>query len=1096
MANWLKRRNKTGAKAVSQRSKQRQGPVFERLEERIMLSAAATWSNVAIEGGGFVTGIVYNQTTPNLVYARTDVGGAYRWNAGNSSWTPITDSINAPGVLSIATDPVNPSRVYIAAGQYTASWASNASIFYSTNQGSSWTQVGLPFKLGGNENGRGAGERLQIDPNNDSILYLGTNNNGLWKSTDYGQSWSQVTSFSPSSVTFVMFNKASGSAGNATPNIYVGVNSTSGPNLYESTNAGGSWAPVANEPTNGMLAYRAEMDSAGNMYITYDNGLGPNGVTGGAVWKLDTQNGAWTNITPPTGQGGFAGVAVDAENPGTVMVTTLDRWWPHDEIYRSTNGGASWTAMYSAATFDHSNAPYTSTLTPSWLGDIEINPFNSNSAMFTTGYGLWASNNITNANSGGATNWTFQDQGLEETVVSGLIAPTSGSPLLSTLYDIGGFNHTTLTSSPSAGAFSPNMGSNTSIDFAQNAPGDIVRVGYGSPYGAYSTNSGATWTGFASSPAGANSSGPGNVAISANGSTIVWTPYDSATYYSNNDGASWTASSGAPVSSSNSFVPIADRSNSNYFYIYDQLNGTLYVSSNGGASFNSAATGLPSYGNEIKTTPGLAGDLWLAAGNSGLYHSTNYGSNFSQDTSVQDAYQIAFGKSESGNYPAIYLWGVVSNTTGLFVSNDGGGTWTQVDTSSEPFGNSNSPQSIDALAASPNVYGQIYVGSSGRGVFVGNLNSPLPSGWVDQNIGGPADFGSTTYSSSNGQWTVSGGGADIWGSSDQFNFVGGSWYGSGTLTAEVTNVQYTNSWAKAGVMFRDSNNADSMFVDVMATAGNGLAMQWRNATGGQCGNASVSGINAPVWVQLVRNGNNFNGYYSTNGSTWNLIGTTSVAFSNSANLGGLAVTAHNNSALNTSTFSNVSLVGTIMTGANTADTNIGTPGINGSSTYNAAYGQWTVSGGGADIWGSNDQFNFLNQSWTGDGILTADVTSLQNTNAWAKAGVMFRNSSAASSPFVDVVLTPGNGVAMQWRNDSGQLGNIQVTGITTSAWVRIIRSGNSFSGYYSTDGSTWTLIGTTSITFSNSTILAGLAVTSHNNSALAVATFSNVTLWY
>lgn len=1045
-------------------------------------------------GGGFVTGIIYNQSDPNLVYARTDVGGAYRWNPTNSTWTPITDSINAPGVLSLATDPINPNRVYIAAGLYTAWWASDASFYYSTNQGSTWTQVSLPFQLGGNEDGRGAGERLQVDPNNDSILYLGTNNNGLWESTDYGQSWSQVTSFSPSSVTFVLFNKASGSAGNATPDIYVGVNSTSGPNLYESTNGGGSWAPVANEPTGGMLAYRAEMDSAGNMYISYDNALGPNDVSAGAVWTLNTQNGAWTNITPPIGQGGFAGVAVDAENPGTVMVTTLDRWWPNgDQIYRSTNSGATWTDITGGMTLNTSNSPYQSAGSPAWLADIEINPFNPNNVMFVTGSGIWASNDVTNANTGGGTSWIFQDNGLEEMVPTDMIAPPSGSPLLSTMGDISGFNFTTLTSSPAAGTFSPTMGTNTSIDFAQNNPNEMVRVGYTSPYGAYSTNGGANWTGFSSTPTGASSNGPGAIAISADGGTILWSPNSSGTYYSTNDGASWSASSGAPSSSSNSFTPIADRSNSNYFYIYDQLNGTVYVSSNGGGSFYAAASGLPTYGSGLKATPGYAGDVWLDAGTSGLYHSTDYGTSFTQDSSVQQAFLVAFGKPLNGTYPALYLWGVVDNTTGIFVSNDGGNTWIQINTSGEPFGQSNSPQGINAMVASPNVYGQIYVGGGARGIFVGNV---LPSGWSDQDIGGPASTGSASYNSNNGQWTVSGGGSDIWGTSDQFNFASESWTGSGTLTAQVTSVQNTNSWAKAGVMFRDSNNADSMFVDVLATSGNGVTMQWRNATGGQSNYTSIYGINAPVWVQLIRNGNTFSGYYSTNGTTWSLIATTTVAFASGTNLGGLAVTAHDNSTLNTSTFSNVSLVGTILTAANTTDTNIGGPAQNGSSTYNAAYGDWAVSGGGSDIWGSSDQFNFLSQSWSGDGILTADVTSLQNTNSWAKAGVMFRNSNAANSPFVDVVLTPGNGVAMQWRNDSGQLGSIQIAGITTSAWVRIVRSGSTFSGYYSTNGSTWTLIGSTSITFSNSSILAGLAVTSHNNSALAIATFSNVSLWY
>ncbi len=1097
MAAWWNRRS-GGANGVKKiKASTRQGPVFEKLEERIMLSAAAaaTWSNVAIEGGGFVTGIVYNQSTPNLVYARTDIGGAYRWNPTNSTWTPITDTINAPGVLGLATDPINPNRVYIAAGLYTASWASDASFYYSTNQGSSWTQVSLPFKLGGNEDGRGAGERLQVDPNNDSILYLGTNNNGLWKSTNYGQSWSQVTSFSPSSVTFVLFNKASGSSGNATSDIYVGVNTTSGPNLYESTDAGNSWAPVANEPTNGMLAYRAEMDSSGRLYVTYDNALGPNNVSAGAVWSLNTQNGAWTNITPPTGQGGFAGVAVDAENPGTIIVSTLDRWWPGpqgDQIYRSTNGGATWTDLFSSATWNYSSAPY-SDKPVSWLTDVEINPFNPNNAIFTTGGGLFVSNNVTNADNGGSTTWSFEDSGLEEMAVWGIIAPPTGSPLLSVTADNGGFDNASFTTSPAAGAFTPNLGSSTSIAFAQDNPNDMVRVGYNAPYGAYSTNDGTSWTAFSSVPPGASSSGPGTIAISANGGTIVWTPSGSGAYYSTNDGASWTEDWGLPANNGTSFKVVADGANSSNFYIYDPASGAVYVSNNGGTGFWTGATGLPTWGGPLVAVPEASGDLWLPT-SSGLYRSVNSGVNFYNIGSVQTAYAVAFGKSLSGGYPAIYIYGMINNVTGIFVSNDTGSSWTQINTSLEPFGWSGAPQAVNVLAASPNVYGQIFVGAGGRGLFVGNI-APLPSGWSDQDIGTPGVAGSASYTSANGQWNVSGGGTDIWGGSDQFNFASTTWSGSGTLTAQVNSIENTDSWAKSGVMFRDSSGADATFVDVMATAGNGVTMQWRNATGGQCNYTSIYGINAPVWVQLIRNGNNFTGYYSTDGKSWTLVGTTTVSFSNASNLAGLAVTAHDNSALNTSAFSNVSLVATILTAANTTDTNIGAPGQYGSSTYNATYGDWTVSGGGSDIWGSSDQFNFVSQSWSGDGVLTADVTSLDNTNSWAKAGVMFRNSSAANSPFVDVVLTPGNGVAMQWRDDSGQLGNIQIAGITTPAWVQLVRSGNSFSGYYSTDGSTWTLIGSTAITFSNTSILAGLAVTSHNTSALSIATFSDVTLW-
>src|SRR5262245_50768913 len=88
-----------------------------------------TWRNVAINGGGFVPGFVFNTSEPNLVYARTDIGGAYRWNPATNSWIPLLDWIgfddwNLTGVDSIATDPRDPNRVYIAAGTYTNEWTS------------------------------------------------------------------------------------------------------------------------------------------------------------------------------------------------------------------------------------------------------------------------------------------------------------------------------------------------------------------------------------------------------------------------------------------------------------------------------------------------------------------------------------------------------------------------------------------------------------------------------------------------------------------------------------------------------------------------------------------------------------------------------------------------------------------------------------------------------------------------------------------------------------------------------------------------------------------------------------------------------------
>jgi len=94
---------------------------------RVFAQASYTWRNVQIYGGGFITGIVFNQTEANLVYVRTDIGGAYRLDNATSRWAPLLDSIswddwNLTGVVSIATDPVNPNNVYIAAGGTDRRW--------------------------------------------------------------------------------------------------------------------------------------------------------------------------------------------------------------------------------------------------------------------------------------------------------------------------------------------------------------------------------------------------------------------------------------------------------------------------------------------------------------------------------------------------------------------------------------------------------------------------------------------------------------------------------------------------------------------------------------------------------------------------------------------------------------------------------------------------------------------------------------------------------------------------------------------------------------------------------------------------------------
>ena len=260
---------------------------WPRLETNSELSSAGnrfrqldsySFQNVVIGGGGgFVPGIVFSTSQPNLIYARTDIGGAYRWDPSTNHWIPLLDWIgpddwNLTGVESIAADPIDPRRVYLAVGTYTNEWTSqNGAILRSSNYGQTFQRFDLPFKVGGNMPGRNMGERLAIDPNNNSILYLGTRSgNGLWRSTDHGQTWSKVSSFpdagpyfpdpsssytsDPIGVVWVTFDPHTLGPGGITQTIYVGV-ADLGNSAYRSTDGGKTWG------SGSRTAYRLSASS-------------------------------------------------------------------------------------------------------------------------------------------------------------------------------------------------------------------------------------------------------------------------------------------------------------------------------------------------------------------------------------------------------------------------------------------------------------------------------------------------------------------------------------------------------------------------------------------------------------------------------------------------------------------------------------------------------------------------------------------------------------------------------------------------------------------------------------------------------------------
>ncbi|KJS56129.1 carbohydrate-binding protein [Streptomyces rubellomurinus subsp. indigoferus] len=670
-----------------------------------------TWHNAQIVGGGFVTGLVFNSSRKDLLYARTDIGGAYRWDAAAGRWTSLTDWIgggdwNLLGIESLATDPVDPNRLYLASGTYTNDWAGNGAILRSTDQGRTFQRTDLPFKLGGNEDGRSMGERLVVDPSDNRTLYLGTRKNGLWRSTDYGATWSQVGGFpvkdgasSGVGLSFVTF----GPAGSRT--IYVGAADRSA-SLYRSTDGGATWQAVPGQPT-GQLPQHGVLSGDGSLYLTYTDAPGPNGVTAGSVWKYAPSTGAWKNVSPSSGGYGFAGLAVDPQHPATVMVSTLDRWWPSDELYRSTDGGASWKALGASSQRDDSAAPYVGTGIGHWMGALTIDPFDSGHVLYGTGSGMWGSTDVTAADSGRPTHWSIPAKGLEETATLALVKPP-GQPLISALGDVSGFRHEDLTKVPAKALSGPLFTNTTGIDFAQRRPEFVVRVGLGgAQHGAWSGDGGANWAPFATAPVG--DAGGGSAAVSADGGTVVWTPAGRAPFLSTDRGASWSAVSGLPRDA----AVVADRSAADTFYALS--GGTLYASTDGGWHFAARATGLGD--GQLRAVPGVAGDLWIAGGGNGLRHSTDGGASFRTLDGVAQAGAVGFGKAAPrAGYQALYLSGKVKGVTGLFRSTDGGSTWTRINDDQHQFGGS----VINVVSGDPDVYGRVYLGGYGRGVVYGD----------------------------------------------------------------------------------------------------------------------------------------------------------------------------------------------------------------------------------------------------------------------------------------------------------------------------------------------------------------------------------------
>lgn len=688
-------------------------------------------------GGGFVNAVIPSKTEQGLFYARTDVGGAYRWDKTESRWIPLTDWVSQDqvgylGVESLALDPKDSAKVYMLVG---ISYFNNgrSAILKSNDYGNTFTVIDISnqFKAFGNGMGRQTGEKLIVDPIDSNILYTGTRWNGLFKSTDAGVTWSRLSGLSVTTtpnengISFVMLDPSS-EQGSAAKNIFVGISRfpSVGANFYYSADAGQTFTAISGGPAD-LMPQRAIFDPRGDLLITYANGAGPHGhpsqpepMDQGQVWKYSPATKLWTNITPAGFSKAFGGITVDPNDADRIIVSSCNTYFFQfaidgrnawgDQVFSTRDGGKNWTNLVgSGFEFDTQGITWISGHAIHWAGSLEFDPFDTKNVYITSGNGIFKTQDIDAT----PVVWSFWVNGIEETVPLDLVSIPNG-PVVSVIGDYDGFVHNDV--AQYAPIHKPGMGTSSSITFAFNDPRLMVRVG-NSLY--YSTDTATTWTKI-----NFTNGIRGHATLTADGKTLIYSPGSTtdnkdvlSSYYTKDWGQTWTAVQGLSMTHAR---VVADTVNSQKLYA---LNGNkMMVSLNAGVSFQQMGTLPHSSGSRIiRAVPGVEGGLWVALGNNGLAQSSDSGANFSLIPGVSAAQAVGFGKAAPDtNFPTIYIWGTVNNVTGIFRSTDKGNTWMRINDNAHQFGG---PGNGNFIQGDINTFGTVYMSTAGRGIIYGKV---------------------------------------------------------------------------------------------------------------------------------------------------------------------------------------------------------------------------------------------------------------------------------------------------------------------------------------------------------------------------------------
>ncbi len=723
---------------------------------------AFQWRPITIGGGGWVTGLVVHPKQRDLVYARTDVGGAYKWDAAASRWVqlvtvdrfpadfvadrpdrnPGVSATVAYSVESIAIAPSDPSIVLLAAG---TSLSNPGHLFKSTDGGASFRLLGLEVPMHGNIRFRYSDERLAVKPDDASVMLYGSRDRGLWRSADGGESWQQI----PLDVV-----PAGAKVGDAFPGV-ISVD-------FDPATPARVYAAVA---TVGVF----RSDDAG---LTWREILGGGRwpvvckVAGGRLFAAGTQGQFGLRIYDPAGEGTWtthfpgqehsvAEIAIDPRDPNLIHAITGGGF---AGFHRSTDGGRTWTRLDTHTRNDAGRANFVSrhgwkmsSDLRTWLsiGALEADPHHPGRLWFAEGMGVWRADGVTAA----TTAPVFHDvsDGIEEMVATDVLA--IGGRVITSVWDRVGFVHDDLSVAPAAQVGLTNrFASGWSLATSAADPNFVAMVvtdhrftnGPGI-FAGQSSDAGRTWTQFLSIGSDQNNTPDelrfGELVVSATDTRrMVWLPrYGKQILRHTADGGRTWQDAPVALEDWNAFFfgnrrrLAADTVAPDTFYLYQWKTGALDVSTDGGATWQTRFTGLPTYTyhSQLKGAPGARGHLWFARGrdhaasSSSLLHSTDGGATWQPVPFFDQAWAIGFGRgSEARDPSAVIVYGRAagadsSQAWGVYRSLDQGSTWTRL--SGRPLGLFDV---VTTINGDPDRHDRVYIGFSGNSFAYGEPRHP------------------------------------------------------------------------------------------------------------------------------------------------------------------------------------------------------------------------------------------------------------------------------------------------------------------------------------------------------------------------------------